>query len=198
MTASTGLEVNCDIAIADELIIGEITCKNVVFLVLNDEDLSFPQIDYYPNGAIGFPVIEALDEIRIDKDNNIFVPQNPVEYTFNNFALDGLMPIIACEYEGDTLSFHFDTGATSTSLYSQFYKDYKEEIEISSLPAIGNFSQPHPPTVPGFLGSSGFSSGGVGGFGAGGLGLGLALGERGSYFMSGSEVSSAVSSTFKR
>ena len=128
-TAATGLQVNCDIAIADELILGDIICKNVVFLVLNDEDLSFPQIEYYPNGIIGFPVIEALDEIRISKDNQIFVPKNPVEYTHNNFALDGLMPILACEYEGDTLSFHFDTGATTTMLYPKFFKVYKEEIE---------------------------------------------------------------------
>ncbi len=129
ITAATGAQVKSDIAIADKLKMGDIICKNVVFLVLNDEDFSFPQVDYYPNGVIGFPVIEALDEIRISKDNLIFVPKDPVEYTYNNFALDGLMPILACEYEGDTLSFHFDTGASTTSLYSQFYKDYKEEIE---------------------------------------------------------------------
>jgi len=129
VTAATGAQVKSDIAVADELILDEIICKNVVFLVLNDEDLSFPQIDYHPNGAIGFPVIEALDEMRINKENQIFVPQNPIEYTFNNFALDGLMPILACEYEGDTLCFNFDTGATKTSLYPQFYNDYKSEIE---------------------------------------------------------------------
>ena len=39
------------------------------------------------------------------------------------------MPILACEYEGDTLSFHFDTGATNTSLFPRFYHDYQSEIE---------------------------------------------------------------------
>ncbi len=101
----------------------------MVFLVLNDEDLSFPQIGYYPNGAIGFPVIEAMDEIRINKENQIFVPQNPAEYAFNNFALDGLMPVVASKYKGDTLRFNFDTGATNTSLYPLFFKDYQQEIE---------------------------------------------------------------------
>ncbi|PLW94118.1 MAG: hypothetical protein C0591_13360 [Marinilabiliales bacterium] len=129
VTAATGAQVKSDIAVVDELKMGDIICKNVVCLVLNDEDISFPQIDYYPNGIIGFPVIEAMDEIRISKDNQIFVPQNPVEYSFNNFALDGLMPILACEYEGDTLSFHFDTGATKTSIYPRFYNDYQSEIE---------------------------------------------------------------------
>lgn len=128
-TAATGLRVECDIAIAERLVLGDIICENVVFFVLNDEDLSFPQVEYYPKGIIGFPVIEALDEIRINKDNQIFVPSNPVEYAYNNFALDGLMPVVACEYEGDTLSFHFDTGASATMLYTKFYNDYKEDIE---------------------------------------------------------------------
>ena len=122
-------KVKSEIAVADELIIGGITCKNVIFLILDDKDLSFPQIDYYINGAIGFPVIEALDEIRINKENQIFVPKIPVEYTFNNFALVGLMPIVAAEYKEDTLIFHFDTGATTTSLYPKFCNDYKQEIE---------------------------------------------------------------------
>lgn len=129
VTAATGALVKSDLAIAEELLLGEIICKNVVFLVFDDKDFSFPRFDYYPNGAIGFPVIQALDEMRINKENQIFVPKDPVEYTYNNFALDGLMPIIACEYDGDTLSFHFDTGATHTSLYPRFYKDYQSEIE---------------------------------------------------------------------
>ncbi len=129
VTAATGLKVKSGIAIADEIKLGEIIFKNVFFLVLDDKDLSFPQMDYYINGAIGFPVIEAMKEIRINKENQIFVPQTPVEYTFNNFALDGLMPIIETKYKNDNLRFHFDTGATSTSLYPLFYKKYKEEIE---------------------------------------------------------------------
>ncbi len=129
VTAATGVKVKSDIAIAERLSFGDITFLNVVFLVLNDEDLSFPQIGYYPNGAIGFPVIEALDEIRISKENQIFVPHIPIEYAFNNFALDGLMPVVASEYKGDRLRFNFDTGATQTSLYPLFFKDYKQEIE---------------------------------------------------------------------
>jgi len=147
VTAATGLRVKCNIAIADEIVLGGLICRNVVFLVLNDEDLSFPQIDYYVNGAIGFPVIEAFDELRINKENEVFIPKQAIQYDHNNFALDGLMPIVACEYEGDTLSLHFDTGATSTTLFPLFFKDYQEEIEKNYEPitfksgsAGGNFT----------------------------------------------------------
>ena len=128
VTAATGTKVKSDIAIVDELSIGNMIFKNVFFLILDDENLSFPQIDYYINGAIGFPVIEAMDEIRINRENQIFVPKIPVEYKYNNLALNGLMPIIAVGYKGDTLLLNFDTGAASTSLYPRFYKDYKNEI----------------------------------------------------------------------
>ncbi len=129
VTAFTGKKVDSDLAVADELMIGDLVFKNVVFLVLNDEDVSFPQIDYYINGIIGFPVIEAMEEIRISKDNTIFTPKIPVDYNQGNFALDGLTPIIAVRYKGDTLSFGFDTGARSTSLYAPFYRKYEKEVE---------------------------------------------------------------------
>ena len=129
VTAATGVRVKSGIAIADEISLEGVVFKNVFFLVLDDKDLSFPQIEYYPNGAIGFPVIEALEEMRINQKNQIFVPQTPVEYHYENFALNGLMPIVAGIYNGDTLRFNFDTGATNTSLYPLFYKTYKTEIE---------------------------------------------------------------------
>ncbi|WP_083702193.1 retropepsin-like aspartic protease [Mangrovimonas sp. DI 80] len=129
VTAFTGEKVDSDLAIAKELSIGNLTFKNVVFLVLNDEDISFPQIEYFINGIIGFPVIEAMEEVRISKDNTISTPKTPIDYKQNNFALDGLTPIIAIEYQNDTLSFGFDTGAKSTSLYAPFFRKYKKEIE---------------------------------------------------------------------
>ncbi|WP_223552302.1 pepsin/retropepsin-like aspartic protease family protein [Aestuariivivens sp. NBU2969] len=131
VSAFTGQRVDSDLAIAETLRIGELTFKNVVFLVLNDEDISFPQIDYYINGIIGFPVIEAMEEIRISKNDTIYVPQNPVEYNLSNFALDGLTPIIALNYKEDTLSFGFDTGARATTLYSPFYEKYKSEVDTN-------------------------------------------------------------------
>ncbi|RED49016.1 retropepsin-like aspartic protease family protein [Seonamhaeicola aphaedonensis] len=134
VTAFTGEKVDSDLAIANELMIGDLTFKNVVFLVLDDEDISFPQIEYYINGIIGFPVIEAMDEVRISKNNTIFTPKDPIDYKQENFALDGLTPIIAINYKKDTLSFSFDTGARTTSLYAPFYRKYQDTIEKNYTP----------------------------------------------------------------
>ena len=129
VTAATGNRVACDLAVVKEIQIADIMVYNSVFLVMEDEDLSFPQIDYYPNGAIGFPIIEAMEELRFDRDGKIFVPATPTTYSFNNLALDGLMPVLAVNYNDDTLQFNFDTGASHTSFYSPFYLKYQEDID---------------------------------------------------------------------
>lgn len=129
VTASTGSRVESDIAIADEFQIGSLTIKNAVFLIFEDKDLAFPQADYYPNGAIGFPVIRAFGELQFEKDNNIFVPQHLTDYKLSNLALDDLFPVIAVLYGNDTLQFTFDTGANATSLYSAFYNRYQTFLD---------------------------------------------------------------------
>jgi len=129
VTAATGAKVDSDLAIAEELTIGGIVCRNVVFLILEDKDFSFPQIDYFPNGAIGFPVIEAFDEIHFNRDGHLFVPKTSEKYAHNNLALDGLMPIVEGGHGNDSLRFNFDTGAMTTSLYPAFYEKYKSTLE---------------------------------------------------------------------
>jgi predicted aspartyl protease len=128
VSTSTGSKVKSNLAIAENMAIGGMVFKNVVFLVFNDGDLSFPQIGYHITGIIGFPVIRAMEEIHITGDNQLFVPKNATAFSFNNLAIDGLMPIVACVYQGDTLRFHFDTGATGTSLFPLFFRQYEKEI----------------------------------------------------------------------
>jgi predicted aspartyl protease len=129
VTAATGQKVNSSLAVAPEISFGGIHLKNVVFLVLDDPDLSFPQVGYNIEGIVGFPVIKAMDEIRIDRNNQLYVPRIPGEYPRPNVAFDGLMPVVAVNYRGDRLCFHFDTGATHTSLFPPFYRKYRQEID---------------------------------------------------------------------
>lgn len=128
-TAVTGKRVSCDLTVVKEFSIADIIVKNAVFLVLDDEYLSFPEMDYYINGVIGFPVIDALDELQIGADGNIFIPQTPTQYNYQNLALSGLMPVLEVYHGKDTLNFSFDTGAKRTLLYKPFYKKYQMEIE---------------------------------------------------------------------
>lgn len=129
VTSAMGTRVKSDLAIAEKFEIGEMALENVVFLILEDADVSFPQIDYYINGIIGFPVIEAMEEIRITEGKELFVPKSPDNYSEANFALEGLKPIVSATRKGDTLQFSFDSGATSTMLFNAYLDKYREEIE---------------------------------------------------------------------
>jgi len=125
--SSTGIKVEAETGLLD-IILGSIKIKNVVFVIFPDSALSFSNDAYIIKGIVGFPIMYGLQEFIIRDDKFLVIPQNPEESNSRNFAFDALTPVIMVEYQNDTLSFHFDTGATSTSLYSLFFNKYKTEI----------------------------------------------------------------------
>ncbi len=123
----TGTKVMAQLALCDTLTLGNIDLYNTVFLVLNDEGLSFPQINYQIFGILGFPIIEAMNEIQLTKDGDFIVPQEESVFSeTSNMALDGLTPLIYL----DQKHFSFDTGADQTILYQSFY--HEDENKYSS------------------------------------------------------------------
>ena len=135
VSAITGAKVKSDLAVVKELTIGDqgsgqvITCENVVFLVFDDKDLTFSEVNYSIQGIIGFPVIRNLEEIHITKDDQLIVPETPEVYKNSNMFLNGFVPVVQVTQESDTLQFSFDTGAVETSLNSAYYTKYKKKIE---------------------------------------------------------------------
>ena len=125
--AITGTQVPAQLAVCDSLRMGNITLCNVVFLVMPDEALSFPQIDYQIYGILGYSVIEALKEIRISQKNGDFIisPEGS-SFPFDpNMAMSQLTPLIYI----DGRHYTFDTGADHTMLYHSFYREYQKEID---------------------------------------------------------------------
>lgn len=127
--SSTSIKNKSSLAIAENLSIGDIVISNVVFLVLPDDKLSFPQINYKINGIIGFPVFNQLGEIRISQNGIIEIPKQPGSREFKNLALDGLTPIISLTVNRNTLPFKFDSGAEASHFFQSYYKRYEESIK---------------------------------------------------------------------
>ncbi|MEY8760543.1 aspartyl protease family protein [Chryseobacterium tongliaoense] len=129
--AVTGATVKADLALCKKMSLGNIVIENAVFLVFEDAALSFPQIKYQINGILGFPVIEALKEVQITRDDYFFVPRHETKISLpSNLAINGLSPLIYI----DGKHFTFDTGATQTILYSTFYTENKAELEKQYQP----------------------------------------------------------------
>lgn len=123
--AITGKAVTARLAICKKLLIGNIEVNNAVFLVFDDADLAFPQINYHINGILGFPVIEAMREVTITRNGYFKVEKKTHETSVEtNMALNELIPLIFV----DGNPFTFDTGADKTILYRPYFLSNRETI----------------------------------------------------------------------
>lgn len=130
-----GEKVEARVAICPELYIGNIEVRNVVFLVFPDSDLYFPQIDYQIHGILGFPVIEAMKEIQITKNDQMIVPETLSFETKSNLALD--LFLLVLNMNGDP--YIFDSGAQATFLYAEYYQKHRNFIEKKFTETILHF-----------------------------------------------------------
>lgn len=121
-----GVQINSEIGYADEMIIGNMVFRNVLFLVFPDEALTF-SMGLSLEAIIGFPVIRDMKQIQISQ-NDLFVPKNPDIKRYHNFVLNGFTPVVEVITNEDSLSFVFDTGATNTMLFSPYFEKHKNEI----------------------------------------------------------------------
>jgi predicted aspartyl protease len=131
---STGKENKTELSIADSIKIGKITINNVVFLVLPDEKLSFPQMNYQIDGIIGFPVIQQMKELHFLKDGTLTVPKKTSRKGWNNLAACGAKSVINLTAGQDTIYCLLDTGANASEMYKKYYCEHREEIEKNGTP----------------------------------------------------------------
>ena len=132
-SGATGIQFKTGMGIVDSLYIGDILVKNAVFQVMPDSILYIAPIKFQLNIIVGFPVIEQMQEVHIFKDGKMTIPLTPVKNDLHNFALNGLDPVIELQSGADTLSFHFDSGASSSMLYESYFNKHKSEILKSGL-----------------------------------------------------------------
>ena len=124
----TGIKFKSGLGVADTLYLGDMLIQNAVFQILPDEQLHFPSINYTLDGILGFQVITQLNEVQIYRDGDFIISPVSTTVNLNNLAFDGSTTVISVIQGTDTLSFHFDTGATGSEFYSNYFNRYKPEI----------------------------------------------------------------------
>jgi Aspartyl protease len=124
----TGIKFKSGLGVADSLYLGDILIQHVIFQVLPDEQLHFNSINYTLDGILGFQVITQLNEVQIYRGGDFVISPFSTPGNLNNLAFDGSTTVISVIQGSDTISFHFDTGATGSEFYSNYFNRYKSEI----------------------------------------------------------------------
>ncbi len=135
----TGIQFNTGLGIADSMFIGDILVRNAVFQVLPDSVLYIAPIDFRINIIIGLPIIAQLKEVHLYKNGKVIIPLHTTTSTLHNLALDGLDPVLLVKHDKDTLSFDFDSGASSSVLYYAYFKKYQSFIVKRGIKKSSNF-----------------------------------------------------------
>jgi hypothetical protein len=131
---SSDVKVKSKLAVAPKLKLGNVVVTNVVFLVLEDQALHFPQIDYQINAIIGFPVMEALGRITLAHSDQVTIHQEKSRSGVQpNMCLEALKPLLQASFNGKTEYFLLDSGAVTSTFYPPFFQANREQIEKSAV-----------------------------------------------------------------
>jgi hypothetical protein len=115
-----------DVAVADRVASGEMTMRNVAFLIQPDE--RFTDTPERERGVLGLPVILALRTIRWVKGESLEFgfPSERRDDSRSNLCFDSAFSVVAAEAGQRRVSFSFDTGATLTDMYARLGREFPE------------------------------------------------------------------------
>ena len=97
-------------------------------LVMPDEMLTFEGGHTIP-GLVGFPLVEAMGEVRFRRDDVLEIPHPAPRRSAGNLTLHDLDPLVRVRYGKDDLLCRLDTGAGQTVFYEPFFRRYQDRIE---------------------------------------------------------------------
>jgi hypothetical protein len=98
-----------------------------------DSILYLAPVHFQLNIIVGMPIIADLQEVSLYNDGRMVIPPLPTPGDLHNMAFDGLDPAILLPSAGDTLLYHFDTGASSTILYATYFDTHHSAILRSGI-----------------------------------------------------------------
>lgn len=110
------------IGIADRLDIAGTTLRNVAFLIIDDAQLSFPQVPggYDIKAIFGLPEMRALGRLRMESAGRLAVLPGPGAGGDANMTIAGNTMYIDTEMDGRPVPLVLDTGANRTDLSALF------------------------------------------------------------------------------
>jgi predicted aspartyl protease len=120
---------------ARDLTIGRTRIRNVAFIVLPDSQEPFVDLPEEQRGILGLPVLMALGSFRIDRNGIVTIapPERETSPSSSPLAFVDLNPVTQVGFAGQTLTFTFDTGATSTTLNPAFGRLFPATVKEGTI-----------------------------------------------------------------
>lgn len=128
VTTSSRSALKSKLGVARNMEIGNVTFRNVVFIILPDKALKFAGGLYKIKGIIGLPVIAQLKHIEITKDHIKSTAHYSGEHHDINLGLEGNTPFVSVTFFGVAHNYIFDTGAAASALGNRFNDAYKDSL----------------------------------------------------------------------
>jgi predicted aspartyl protease len=128
VTSSSKSALSSKLGVADKLMIGNITFRNVVFIVLPDKSLKFAGGIYKIRGIIGLPVIAQMKQVTITKAGKLLSTEKYSGVHKMNMGLEGNTPFVSVNFYGQDHNYVFDTGAAASVFGNKFYTVYKDSL----------------------------------------------------------------------
>lgn len=125
--SSTRSDVAARIGVADRMTFAGLTFSNVVFIVLDDDQLSFPN-GYRIDGIVGFPLMYAAGGVTLSADGDLTLAPEQVGTTEADLRISGSDLLVAATVNGLPTSLHLDSGASHTNLTSRFANRHAPDL----------------------------------------------------------------------
>lgn len=126
MAGAKGATSQFSVATAD-VAIGNTRLRNVAFTVLPDSAILFATLRPEQQGALGLPVLLALERVSWDHDGNFRIGQGyDPSRNASMLAFDGADPIVLFTCRQVALAGIFDTGAETTDLFPPFAAHFSD------------------------------------------------------------------------
>jgi predicted aspartyl protease len=127
--SATQQTVKTQIGVADSLELAGVSFKNVVFLVVPDDQLQVPVPGYRLDLIIGFPVFHALGAIRFEGKRGFTPLAASTDSEGSAMRFAGSDILIRARLNGEATTLQLDTGAAQTALSDVFAKSHRELIK---------------------------------------------------------------------
>ena len=142
VTSGTLSSAYAKIGVTEEINIGNITIRNVVFLISPNKLITIEENFRYPNyeikGIIGFPIMKALENITISK-KELKISKSKINSQLNSNMMihNNCLFIQAYDYASRIpLCFQFDNGSANSSLSSLYLSKTMEKNQNLPLDSI--------------------------------------------------------------